>query len=106
MAPERPSSPSIEESVVEVEAETVGLKPSSREEQARVCTGSGCGVDVEGIASLRAGVILYWGPIDHRRIFHFTHTYQDWFNAVISARNPDPLFAEVTEVREGRVCLS
>lgn len=36
LAPERPS-PSIEESVMEVEAETVGLKPLSREEQARVC---------------------------------------------------------------------
>lgn len=38
LAPERPS-PSIEESVVEIEAETVAMKPASREEQARVSCG-------------------------------------------------------------------
>ena len=29
-------------------------------------------------------------------IYH--HCPQDWFNSILSARNPDPIFAEATEV--------
>ena len=37
-----------------------------------------------------------------RLLCHHLAKTQDWFNAVIGARNPDPLFAEATEVRQNK----
>jgi hypothetical protein len=90
LAPERPVS--LEESAKEIEAETVALKPPSREEQARVSP-SCCPF------GLSRSQKPYLTPCN----LPPSNPTQDWFNAVISARSPDPLFAAASEAGLGRL---